>query len=338
MASVRHIAKRSGVSITTVSRVLNNHPQVSDDVRRRVLAASHESGYEHIAHRRNNTNLAIVYTGENSVGSTFDAALMSGITRAMEQEHFDLVVLDANRSRLGNESFTQMFMRKGVRGAIMRTTLAVHGVCKTIAEEGFPAVVVGDRFDDPGMNYVYCDSRDSSRDAVQHLIGLGHRRIAVCVNVIDDSDHADRLAGYRQALADHDIAFDTRLLLRVPATREGGVQALRRLLTMPEKPSAVFLTDPLTAVGATSEARKIGLKIPDDLSIVGFDDAEVRYGLYPALTAVCQDAEGLGREAFSALKSLLSRYKSDGQETEVPVIRKSLRTWLEVHESTGPVK
>src|SRR5579872_6513677 len=132
MASVRLIAKRSGVSITTVSRVLNNHPQVSERVRRLVLAASNEAGYKHTTARRSNTNLAIVYTGENSLGSTFDAALMSGIARAMEQDHCDLVVLDANRSRLGNESFTQMFMRKGIRGAILRTTLAVHGVCKTI--------------------------------------------------------------------------------------------------------------------------------------------------------------------------------------------------------------
>jgi DNA-binding LacI/PurR family transcriptional regulator len=316
---------------------LNNHPQVSESVRRRVLAASNQAGYDLDAGRRA-TNIALVYTGEVSIGSTFDAALTAGISRAMEQERFDLLMLDAHRARVGSESFTQMFMRKGIRGAILRTTLAVHGVCKTIAEEGFPAVVVGDRFDAPGINYIYCDSRDASRDAVQHLIGLGHKRIAVCINVIDDTDHADRLAGYRQALEDHDIEFDSRLLLRVPATRDGGVQAIRRLLTMPDKPSAVFLTDPITAVGATSEARKIGLKIPDDLSIVGFDDSDVRYGLYPALTAVCQDAEALGREAFSALKTLLNRQKSTVREASPTPIRKALRTWLEVHESTGPVK
>jgi len=337
VASVRIIAKRSGVSITTVSRVLNNHPQVSEGVRRRVLAASNEAGYK-VADRRTNTNLAIVYTADNTLGSNFDAALMSGIARAMEQEHFDLMVLDAHRSRLGNESFTQMFMRKGIRGAILRSTLAMHATCRSIAEEGFPAVVVADRLDAPGVNYVYCDSRDSSRDAMEHLIGLGHRRIAVCINVIDDTDHADRLAGYRQALADHEIELDSRLLLRVPATREGGAQALRRLLTMPDRPTAVFLTDPMTAVGATSEARKIGIKIPEDLSIVGFDDAEVRYGLYPAMTSVCQDAEGLGLEAFAALKTLLNRPKAGGRAAEIPPIRKSLRTWLEIHESTGPVK
>jgi DNA-binding LacI/PurR family transcriptional regulator len=334
MASVRLIAKRAGVSITTVSRVLNNHPQVSPEVRQRVLAASNEAGYAPTVGRKSTTNIAFVYTGESSLGSPFDAALLAGMSQGMEEQAFDLMILDARRARQANETFTQMFIRKGIRGAILRTTAQTRGVCESIAEEGFPVVVVADRFDNPKVNYVYGDSRESSRDAVEHLIGLGHRKIAICLNVVDDSDHVDRLAGYRQALSDHNIEFDNYLVLRVPAYREGGAQALRRLMTLPDRPTAAFLTDPLTAVGALSEARKTGINIPGDLSIVGFDDTEVRYGIYPTLTAVCQDAEALGREAFAVLKKLLAR--EEGADAARPaVIQKSLRTWLEVHESTA---
>src|SRR5690606_36993773 len=112
-----------------------------------------------------------------------------------------------------------------------------------------------------------------------------HQRIAICLNIVDDSDHADRLAGYRQAHADHGLEVDRKLILRVPANREGGMQLMRRLMTMPDRPTAVFITDPLTALGAMGEARKLGVEIPRDLSVVGFDDAEMRYGLYPELTA-----------------------------------------------------
>jgi DNA-binding LacI/PurR family transcriptional regulator len=329
MASVRTIAQKAGVSITTVSRVLNNHPQVSADVRKRVLTASNETGYTPIVGRRSTSNIAFVYTGESSIGSPFDAAILVGLCRRMEDHRLDLVVIDARRARATGETYTQMFLRKGIRGAVLRTTLQTHIVCETIAAEGFPCVVVGDRLDHDSVSYVYGDSREASRDATEHLIGLGHRRISICINIVDDSDHVDRLSGYRQALADHQIAFDNKLVLRVPANRDGGAQLLRRLMTMVDRPTAAFLTDPMTAVGLLSEARKSNIRIPEDLSIVGFDDTETRYSVFPELTAVCQDAAGLGRESFEALLAIMN------QTDEKVVVRKSLRTWLEVHGSTA---
>src|SRR3954468_14800822 len=257
MSNVRSIAKRAGVSPATVSRVLNNHPAVSDEVRQRVTAATNEAGYVASVGRKSTTNIALVYTGDISLGSPFDAAMMSGMSRGMEEYGYDLMILDARRAKLPHETYTQMFARRGVRGCVLRTTTATRAVCEAIVDEGFPAVVVADRFEKPNVNFIYSDSRDSSRDAVEHLIGLGHTRIAIGVIVVDDSDHTDRIAGYKQALADHGIAFDRKLLLRVPANREGGWQLMRRIMSMPQRPTAVFLADPLTVVGAMAEARKL---------------------------------------------------------------------------------
>ena len=327
--NVRQIAREAGVSITTVSRVLNNHPRVSTEARERVLAVTNATGYVPSVGRKSTSNIAFAYTGESSLGSPFDAALMAGMAKGMEEYGYDLMILDARRAKLPHESYTQMFVRRGIRGCVLRTTTATRGVCEAIVDEGFPAVVVADRFEKPNVNFIYSDSRDSSREAVEHLIGLGHRRIAIAVNVVDDSDHADRIAGYKHALSDHGIAFDRRLLLRVPANREGGWQLMRRMVSMPDRPTAVFLADPLTVVGAMAEARKLGVEIPRDLSIVGFDDAELRYSVYPELTAVCQDAAALGREAFTALYGMLDQ--PDGQ----PIVKRALRTWFEVHGSTA---
>lgn len=275
------------------------------------------------------TSIALLYTGEPSVGCPFDAAIMCGMSRGMQDHGYDLIVLDARRSRLPGESFAALFHRKGICGAVLRTTGTTRHIAAELAGAGLPAVVVADRIDLPGVSYVYSDSREESVEAVEHLISLGHRRIAICINVVDDSDHADRFNAYKQALANNNIEFDPRLVMRVPAHREAGEQAVRRLMNMPGRPTAVFLTDPMVAQGMLCELGRQGISVPSQLSVVGFDDSQLRFGVHPRLTAVCQDAPTLGREAFHVLHAMLTR------ETPAEPVRRALRTWLEIHDSTA---
>ena len=330
MPNVRHIAKEAGVSITTVSRVLNNHPRVSQKAREKVLAAANEARYVAPVGKRSTSNIALVYTGESSLGSPFDAQLMWGMSAGLEEYGYDLVVLDAKRALQPGETYSQMFMRKGVRGAVLRTTGATRDTCLSITEEGFPAVVIGDRFEHPGVRFFYAASREPSREAMEHLIALGHKRIALCLNVVDDSDHADRSAAYEEALADHGLPLDRKLILRTPAHRQGGMQLMRRVASMADRPTALFITDPATAAGAIKEARPLGISVPADISIVGFDDGELRFDLCPEMTAVCQDTAAIGREALAALQHIIER-RGGGEAA-----RMSMSAWLEVHQSTGP--
>jgi DNA-binding LacI/PurR family transcriptional regulator len=329
MSNIRHIAKMAGVSITTVSRVMNNVAGVSQAAREAVLAAVNQAGYVPEVGRRSTSNIALLYTDVPTLDSPFDAALLVGIYEGLQKLGYDLMVLDAHRSRQPGESFSHMFLRKGVKGALIRTTTSTQSVCQEIHREGFPCVVMGYRFDPPAMRCVFNDSREASGKAMEHLIALGHRRIAICIHVVEDSDHADRVAAYRSALQAHQIPFDERLVIRVPANRDGGVQAVRRVVTLSDRPTAVFLTDPLISVGVLCEARRLGLHVPGDLSIVGFDDAELRYALVPQLTSVCQDSKALGREAVTLLSQLIGGRGDEGHAA------KALRCWLEVHDSTG---
>jgi DNA-binding LacI/PurR family transcriptional regulator len=330
MSNVRLIAKQAGVSISSVSRVLNNQPGVSESVRAAVLAAVNEAGYVPEVGRRSTTNVALIYTHVPTLESPFDAALLSGIYAGLAANGWDLVILDVHRSRQPGETVTQMLLRKGVQGALMRTTTPTQGVCREVAVEGFPAVIVGSRPDGAGPSFVYSDSRAASREAVEYLLDLGHRRIVAAAHVVDDSDHADRIAGYREALEGRGVRYDESLVLRVPAEIAGGAQVVRRLAMMAPRPTAVFLADPLTAVGVVAEARRAGLRIPEDLSVVGFDDADLRAATSPQLTAVCQDARALGSEAVALLSEVVSAAPGS------PPQSKALRCWLEVHESTGP--
>ncbi len=329
MPTVRDIAKQTGVSIATVSRVLNNHPSVSSEVREKVMAVVNARRYVTTVGKRNTSIIAYVYTGESSLGSPFDMALLEGVNNALKDSNYNLMIVDLRRSRRNGETCSQMFQRLGIRGAVLRTTHGSKAVCQEIAEQGFPSVVVGDRHDDMQLPCIFSESRSASREAVEYLISLGHRRIAISVNVVEDSDHVDRLAGYRDAMSQHGLETDSQIIMRVPAHRKGGAQLIRRVVTAVDRPTAIYITDPMAAVGAMYEAQMMGLSIPDDLSIIGFDDTEIRHTALPTMTSVCQNATSLGMEAYRVLLNQMSQDKS--------ISTNSPAAWLEIHDSTGQV-
>lgn len=329
MSTVRDIAKQTGVSIATVSRVLNNHPSVSDELRSRVMEAANSRRYVSTVGKRETSNIAYVYTGDASLGSPFDSAVLEGLYEAMADSNLNLMILDVRRTRRNGEDYSQMFQRLGIRGAVLRTTHGTRSTCENIIAQNFPAVVVGDRVKGAESSCVCCESRTASREAVEHLVSLGHRRIAISINIVEDSDHQERMDGYREAHRDHGIEVDDKLIMRAPGNRQGGSQLIRRIVTAVDRPTAVYITDPMAAIGAMNEAQKMGLRIPEDVSIVGFDDTEIRHTSLPTMTAVCQDARGLGREAFRVL--------SEQVKARRPLENKPPAAWLEVHESTGPV-
>ena len=330
MASVRQLAQETGVSIATVSRVLNGYPLVSVDVREKVLKAANRLRYVPKVGRRSTGNIAFVYTGEWSLGSPFDMALLGGMSHDLNGHGYDLLILSAQRARHDRETYTQSFLRKGIHGVILRTTINSRSVCQEIAAEGFPAVVVADELEDPKMVCVDVDASVATRQALEHLLALGHQRIAFTTNVIDDYDHRQRLAAYKQVLTEARIQIDDRLIFQEAAYQQAGAQLLRQIMTMRNRPTAVFISDPLIAVGLLHEARRSGVEIPRQLSVIGFDDGSVRYGTHPHMTAVCQDVEALGREAFSLLDRLIRKDPPAKLAVTKP------QCWLELHESTAP--
>jgi DNA-binding LacI/PurR family transcriptional regulator len=219
-------------------------------------------------------------------------------------------------------------MRKGLRGVVLRTFTRSRRICQAIADEGFPSIVVAEHFEDPSINCIWADSIPDSRRAVEHLLHLGHRRIAFTMNHLRDRDHADRCAAYREAIEAAGIAYDPELVVAVPADLAGGKAALNRLMSLPTPPTAVYYADPLACIGAIARAHEIGLKIPEDISIVGFDDGDIRFRVWPMLTAVCQDASQFGLEA--AL--WLTRKTTNPEEAS---LRKQVNTFFEVHGTTG---
>jgi DNA-binding LacI/PurR family transcriptional regulator len=329
MSSVRAIAKQVGVSITTVSRALNNDPAVSPTTRERIIRAANRCGYTASVGKRVMTSIGLCYTSAVTVSDPFDAAVLGGITRGVDECEFDLVILNMQRDLKANESYTQFFRRKGIRGVLLRTVADLRHICVEIATEEFPHVVISDRFEEPGVNFVDCDSRSDTTRATEYLASLGHRQIAFSMHNTRDRDHLDRFDGYCEALENQKIRFDERLVFRHPYTKEGGAAAMNMAVTMQPRPTAIVFADPLTAIGAVKRAYELGVRIPEDLSVVGFDDADTRYSVFPTMTAVCQDAARLGYEAARWLTRNLG-------PRSAARLRRTFPTFFEVNQTTGP--
>ena len=330
MANVRDIAKNIGVSVATVSRALNDRPNVRPDTRQLVMAEASRVGYE-LVRRPTNTNvIGLVYTayqGRVDYGG-FDAALIGGILRGVQEQRFDVNIISMHRDKLPKEDYTSFFRRKGVMGVILRTFTTTRQICEVIAEEGFPAIVVADRFENENVNFICTESRRDSERAVEHLIYLGHRRIGLCVHCGRDTDHEDRRQGYQDALAKHGINGDPALIVDLIADMSGGANTINMFLSMPDPPTAIFFTDPLATLGALHRCRELGIRVPEDLSIIGFDDSDVRHHAFPTFTAVCQDASALGFEAAHWLTRSIAGYGGESH-------RHMLQTTFEINQSTA---
>jgi len=334
-ATVRGIARALGVSPATVSRSLNNSPDVSEAVRARVLAEARRLGYETPRKSQGTGRIGIVYFNETSGPkySGYDAVIWGGVTLAATALKYDVVVMDP-LDRGASESFSAYITRKGVDGLIIRVDQQTRQFAPLIAEENVPHIVVADRFEDDHVNYVSCNSYEPSKAAVEHLLHMGHRRIAVCHNTVLDTDHEDRIAAYKAALTDSGIPIAPELIIAINADVGGGGAALNRLLSAPQPPTAVFFTDPALTVGALRRALEIGISVPDELSIVGVDDERLRKMTYPVYTAVCQDAAELGYQAGRWLcNQLASRSR---KERPASALHLAIKAFLEINQTTAP--
>jgi len=331
MPSVRAIAAQLKLSPATVSRVLNNHPNVEDKTRQRVLQRINATGYVPRVGRRVTNVVALAYPDEpvRSEYGSFEPSLLSGVMRGLQEHHFDLKLLSIRRDKSPDETYTQFFMRKGIQGVLLRCVNRAGDMIRQIAKEGFPSVVVAARFDEPEVNYLHADSYPSSLRAVEHLIGLGHRRIVLAIHNVSDTDHADRRRAYEDAMTAAHVPIDPTLIMALTASVSSGEQVLDAILAMPDRPTAVFATNPMTALGIMRRAQERGITIPSQLSVIGVDDSDVRLHVWPRLTAVTQDASTIGYEAASWLTTVLSHERVEKS------CRRTIPTTFEVNGTTA---
>jgi LacI family transcriptional regulator len=323
-ATIRDVARAAGVNPSTVSRVLNGQPafQVSEDVRRRVVAASQSLGYEpsRFARALRTRRSYMLALGVPNVADPFFSRMFSGAADEAERDGYTLVLTDQG----GLERAARR--ASDLDGLLIATARRYDPFLAALRADGAAFVLVNRRSEEGPYATVRSDDVAGSRLVVDHLVALGHRHIGHLGGNEAFSTAYDRRQGYLQAMAAHGLAVRPQWLAEAGFTPEEGARAADRLLALApgERPTAIVAVNDLTAVGLLARARELGLRVPEELSIVGFDDVLLARYAQPPLTTVVVAAEEMGR---LAVRQLLDG-RPDG-ELVLPV-------HLEVRASTAP--
>lgn len=333
--TLEQVGKLAGVSRSTVSRVVNGHPSVRDEVRERVWAVIRETGYQPHAAAR-----SLVTRRTHIIGAVIPEAVMTlfvdpffslllcGITETCNDHGYYLMLALFNGPAPEEELYRRQVHSGHLDGVIVASSRMDDGLIPALLEDEVPFIMVG-RHSDGRASYVDVDNVGGSRMAVEHLIRLGHRRIATISGPLSMASGEDRLTGYRQALAAHRIPVEEELIAEGDFTEGSGTMGMQRLL--PASPTAVFVASDTMAVGALKALREAGLRVPDDVALVGFDDIPIAAALEPALTTVRQPIERLGSMAAELLLHALEHPPG----TQAPADRMILPAKLIVRDSCG---
>ncbi|AXK33286.1 LacI family transcriptional regulator [Streptomyces armeniacus] len=308
MASIKDVAARAGISVATVSRVLNDHPAVRPDTRARVLAAIAELGY-----RPNGVARSLRTHQTHTLGLVISDVLnpfFTALARAVEDEArgqgYSVVIGNADEQPALQDHHVRTLLERRIDGLLVSPTDDSSPLLPEVAARSDVPVVFLDRWI-PGVDapVIRTDGRAAVRDLVAHLHALGHRRLAIIAGPTTTSTGNERVDAFRGALAEFGLGLPAGYLEQGDYQAESGRRATARFLDLPEPPSAVFATDNLMALGAMDEIRGRGLRVPDDVALAAFDDIPWFLHTDPPLTAIAQPTEELGHSAVRALIDLL---------------------------------
>lgn len=330
--TINDVADRAGVSIKTVSRVLNSEPNVREATRQKVLAAARALDYfpnpaaRRLAGRRSYL-IALAY---DNPSPSYLADLISGILDVCRKGGYFLALHgcsfeDEDLAR----DMVQAVRESRVDGLILSPPVGdVSGLCPTLDAAGIRYARLAPTGDGRGAG-VAIDDRQAAFDMTAYLLDLGHRRIGFIAGHPGHGASRAREAGYRAALGQYGVPCDPELMREGLFTRESGMQAARALLRLPVPPTAIFASNDDMAAGAIQEAALRGLRVPEDLSVAGFDDTPVASMIAPRLTTVSQPVRAMGRRATELLLATLA---DDGSVKAGQVDRLDYR--LVVRQST----
>jgi LacI family transcriptional regulator len=330
--TIREIASRTGVSVATVSRVINGRPDVAAATREVVMKAIRERDY---VTNRSARGLAGGRTGFIGLTVPFVHAeyfmqMVSGAATALYERDARFVMCPTEHEHDREVSVLERLMHGTTDGAVLVLPSESSDELARLQRRQYPFVVMDplERLDD-GIPVVTAAHWSGARAVTEYLISLGHRRIGVITGPINGVATIDRLGGYHAALLAAGLPAPPQLIVYGEFQVESGARGAAELLALPERPTAIFAFNDNMAIGALDTIRANGLRVPEDISLVGFDDTQISSVTLPKLTTVRQPLQEMGRVAASILFRLI-----DGQPLEVS--RMELSTRLVVRDSTAP--
>ncbi|MBT1003358.1 substrate-binding domain-containing protein [Paenarthrobacter sp. DKR-5] len=328
------VARAAGVSAPTVSKVVNGRDDVAPGTRARVLAALEDAGYQSPVQRRNaapaTTVVDLVF---DALDSAYTIEVLNGVLEFAAVSDVEVLVSvnrDQPASRLSPERRAQRMLEEGRSGMIVVTSAFSVPQLAAFRRRQIPVVVI-DPLNPPAGDVVSVGATNwaGGKAATEHLLELGHRRIAYLGGPAAAECSQARQHGYMAALMARGIPVNPEYILPGSFRSEHGVRGLKALLELKERPTAIFAANDSIALGVLGEARRQGVRIPEELSLVGFDSTYQAEEAVPALTSVAQPLREMGR---AALRSVLRELRGEVLDSH----RVELATQLVVRESTAP--
>jgi len=328
---MRDVAQHAGVSVTTVSHVINNTRPVSDELRMRVTEAMQELGYQtNILARslRKGETLTVGVILPDSANPFF-AEVVRGVEDASFMNGYSVILCNTDSNLEKERIYTDVLVKKQVDGILfIAAGLSTENI-QSLLDREMPLVIVDRQVPEVNVDCVLTNNRQGGYLAAHHLINLGHRRIGCIVGPENIRSSLERLTGYQEAIHEAGLPFDETLIVKGDFQYESGYEAAQRLLTIDDPPSAIFAFNDLMAVGALSYALEKGYPVPTGLSVVGFDDVRLAVYANPPITTVMQPKYEIGE---LATQILLERMKNP----EANPRQRVLETRLIIRKSTAP--
>ncbi len=313
--SIKDIARVAKVSHSTVSRALRDSPLVNRETAERIRQIAEEMGYRPSAVARSlvtrkTKTIGVVVT---TIADPFIAEVVSGIEEVANDHGYSVFLANSNADPDREIKVVHSFHERRVDGILVTASRVGALYIGHLSEMKVPIVLINNQHPGEFVHSVMIDNVTASRMATEHLIQLGHRRIAYIGDQFGYQSDTERFAGYRQALERAGLTFQPELIVHGDGKPEGGMRAMEHLLRLSPLPTAVFCYNDMTALGALRVARMRGLRVPADISLVGFDDLFIASYTEPPLTTIRQPKRQMGQRAMELLLQLLRG--EDSQQT-----------------------
>jgi LacI family transcriptional regulator len=320
--NLEEVARLSGFSRSTVSRVINNDPNVSQTTREKVLTIVKQVNFQpnivarSLAAGRTRILGLIIPRGVSELFTDpYFPTQIQGVASACNNNDYS-VMLWVAEPEYERRKMSHFIHNHLIDGVIVSSMLMDDPVVQSLVDSTLPFVLIGRHPADARVSYVDVDNRSSTRDAVIHLLRLGHRRVGVVTGPQTMISGYDRLQGYYDGLRSRGIAIDPDLIVEGDYTETGGYTAAQRLL--PRKPDSIFASSDAMAVGALRALREVGLRVPEDIAVVGFDDMPFASRSEPPLTTIRQPVYRMGVTAVEILLDLIENPDSSPRRIVLP--------------------
>ena len=341
-ATINDVAKHAGVSMKTVSRVINNEPAVRKSTFEKVQASVKALNY-----RPNNSARSLAGSRSYTIGFIYDNPnayyvidMQNGMLSECRNNHYELLIHPCNHKAADlEEELTNLINHSRIAGVVLTPPFSEMSGVSTMLEQmqlPFVRIISGKEQSKINDSCILVNDHQAAFTITQHLIELGHREVGFLCGGHEHRSTIERLQGYQSALLDKGIKLKKRLVVEGEYSFDSGVKGTKKLLSQNIRPSAIFASNDEMAAGALFAARLMGISIPEELSIVGFEDSPFSRQTWPKLTTAHQPNQVIAQQAVSLL---IAKIQGRSKEyIEEKSLLKSFSPELVVRDSTGPAK